>query len=223
MSTYAARTIPAEIRRNVIARDGWACTLCFRAVVERGSDPWRPDAIHLDHITPWAAGGQHTVENLRVTCADCNIRREKPRRVTQQAIIKVKVRDGDYRWPAGYIPPKVVVKKADLLSVAEAAELTGFTHAEILAAVARGELGARKDSPIRVRLPRPSAEQARPQRRRRAVPKSKPVAHAEPESAPRPPHGYPRWLLKSWAERIAAGLPVPEYAAEIVTTGRTTI
>lgn len=35
----------------------------------RGSD------CHVDHITPLSTGGRHSVENLCVSCADCNLKK----------------------------------------------------------------------------------------------------------------------------------------------------
>jgi len=29
----------------------------------------------FDHIIPWSKGGRHTVDNLRIACLSCNIRR----------------------------------------------------------------------------------------------------------------------------------------------------
>lgn len=66
----AERNIPAAVRRAVIARDGMVCQLCREAVT--------PQTMHLDHIKHWADGGENVVENLRVTCAPCNLRRPGP-------------------------------------------------------------------------------------------------------------------------------------------------
>lgn len=48
------------------------CPLC--KVKLNGKWP-EPDAPQLDHIVPINAGGSHTYSNVRVICADCNLRR----------------------------------------------------------------------------------------------------------------------------------------------------
>lgn len=30
----------------------------------------------FDHILAWSAGGEHTLENLRLICLDCNVQRQ---------------------------------------------------------------------------------------------------------------------------------------------------
>ena len=59
------REIPLGLRYRVLLRDGNQCKLCGR----------RPPQIeiHIDHIRPWAAGGETVMENLRVLCSDCNL------------------------------------------------------------------------------------------------------------------------------------------------------
>ena len=54
--------VPLMLQRLVFERDGSVCTYC--------RDTKGP--FHLDHIYPWALGGQHTAENLTVACARCN-------------------------------------------------------------------------------------------------------------------------------------------------------
>lgn len=53
------RHIPAHIRRLVWARDGGRCTYPNCA---------SEFALELDHIIPFAKGGQHSAENLRLRC-----------------------------------------------------------------------------------------------------------------------------------------------------------
>jgi hypothetical protein len=57
------RAIPMEIARQVWLRDGRTCRQC--------SDTLGP--FHLDHVYPWSKGGPHTLENLQVLCAPCNL------------------------------------------------------------------------------------------------------------------------------------------------------
>lgn len=54
--------IPLDIQRAVRLRDGDACAYCGAT----------EGPFHLDHIIPWAHGGEHSLENLTVACAPCN-------------------------------------------------------------------------------------------------------------------------------------------------------
>lgn len=42
---------------------------------------------HVDHITPLNTGGRHTITNLRVTCAHCNLTRPKDGRDIDQLVL----------------------------------------------------------------------------------------------------------------------------------------
>ena len=59
--------IPSQVREAVRRRDGLVCQLCYAPVSSAD--------VHLDHIAPFSAGGTDTVENLRVTHSQCNLRR----------------------------------------------------------------------------------------------------------------------------------------------------
>jgi len=56
------RSIPAAIKRAVIARDGGVCVYCGA----------KPDRIFLDHRMPVSRGGEHSEANLCVSCHRCN-------------------------------------------------------------------------------------------------------------------------------------------------------
>lgn len=58
-------TVELVSRSSVIARDGKVCYLCLRPVDDAN--------IHLDHVIPLSRGGAHTMGNLRVACAPCNL------------------------------------------------------------------------------------------------------------------------------------------------------
>ena len=62
------RDIPLGLRYLVLRRDGNRCPLCGRSPQ---SEP--PAEIHVDHIEPWALGGETVLENLRVLCRECNL------------------------------------------------------------------------------------------------------------------------------------------------------
>lgn len=92
--TLSRDPISAEVRAEVIARDGMTCQLCGCAVIS-GRDLYREAQIRepgspylpimpaghykrmltLDHIKPRSKGGTHDADNLRVACASCNSRR----------------------------------------------------------------------------------------------------------------------------------------------------
>lgn len=59
--------LPAGVKDEVIARDGYVCQLC-------GGDV-DPLDMHLDHIKPWSKGGPSTVSNLQVAHALCNMKK----------------------------------------------------------------------------------------------------------------------------------------------------
>lgn len=55
-------------RLGIIERDARTCYLCRRSDLQ-------DEQIHLDHVIPLSRGGAHSEDNLRVTCADCNIKK----------------------------------------------------------------------------------------------------------------------------------------------------
>ena len=52
-------------RERVFARDGRVCRIC-------GTDEGE---MHIDHVIPRKYGGTHDLENLRVLCKSCNLRK----------------------------------------------------------------------------------------------------------------------------------------------------
>jgi hypothetical protein len=77
----------AALRVHVHHRDGYRCLRCAaKAEVPAyydGKNPLTTDVmlrgwpviLVLDHITPRAAGGLHTVGNLQTLCETCNLRK----------------------------------------------------------------------------------------------------------------------------------------------------
>jgi len=63
-----SRHIPMVVRRAVLARDGHQCTYAD----ERGRRCAATHFLELDHIQPFALGGAHTVDNLRLRCRSHN-------------------------------------------------------------------------------------------------------------------------------------------------------
>lgn len=142
MSEWRGRRIPLAVRHAVLARDGLFCRHCGVSVKRRGSGPYSPTELHFDHVLHFAAGGLHTVDNLVVSCATCNLRRPN-------SGISLKLRPGDewvvrtargYWWrdPA-YQPPRLLeLAGFDLASVAP-------THEELsvyLRRIVAGRLAA---------------------------------------------------------------------------------
>jgi HNH endonuclease len=67
------RHIPAAVRRDVFERDGHRCTYAGLTGKQCGSSY----DLELDHIQPFAVGGKHVADNLRVLCATHNQHRAK--------------------------------------------------------------------------------------------------------------------------------------------------
>jgi len=61
-----SRNINWRLRAMVLMKDGAKCKLC-------GATPQDGAKLHVDHITPWAKGGETVFENLQILCEKCNI------------------------------------------------------------------------------------------------------------------------------------------------------
>ena len=55
----------AELRYQVMRRDGFRCVLCGRSADDGV-------ILQVDHVCPVAKGGKSVLENLRTLCALCN-------------------------------------------------------------------------------------------------------------------------------------------------------
>ena len=78
---YYRRFIPLELKAQIIERDNFKCKICGKQIAE-GVDAKRLvkmayGTFHIDHIVPCQQGGRATLENLRLTCAKCNLSRKK--------------------------------------------------------------------------------------------------------------------------------------------------
>lgn len=62
------REIGLQLRFKVFKRDNFKCCLC-------GASPAKDPTVelHVDHIIPWAKGGETTLDNLQTLCSKCNI------------------------------------------------------------------------------------------------------------------------------------------------------
>ena len=57
---------------EVFKRDNWHCQLCGKKLNPKHRGTIRDDAPELDHIIPWAQGGEHSYRNTQCTCRKCN-------------------------------------------------------------------------------------------------------------------------------------------------------
>lgn len=62
------RDINLRLRFKVMQRDNFKCCMC-------GASPAKDPSVELqiDHIIPWAKGGETTLENLQTLCTKCNL------------------------------------------------------------------------------------------------------------------------------------------------------
>lgn len=62
-----SRNVPLKMRLAVLKRDDYKCVLCGRSpAINAGV------TLHIDHIFPYANGGETIKDNLRTLCAECN-------------------------------------------------------------------------------------------------------------------------------------------------------
>lgn len=60
------RNINWRLRALVLMRDGGRCQLC-------GAEAKNGAKLHIDHVIPWANGGETKLNNLQALCEVCNI------------------------------------------------------------------------------------------------------------------------------------------------------
>lgn len=65
-SKRGSRNINWRLRALVLMRDGGRCQLC-------GAEARHGAKLHVDHVKPWANGGETKLANLQVLCEVCNI------------------------------------------------------------------------------------------------------------------------------------------------------
>ncbi len=61
--------IAKEVKRKVYMRDSGSCVMCHENEINLKK---MGRIMTYDHIIPWRAGGEHTVENLQLMCDVCN-------------------------------------------------------------------------------------------------------------------------------------------------------
>lgn len=78
---YLRRYVPIDMKVRLLERDNFKCQICGKFVtscrdarrfVKLGSGLY-----HIDHIVPAIQGGRATMENLRISCPECNLKRHK--------------------------------------------------------------------------------------------------------------------------------------------------
>lgn len=78
---YLQRFIPMDLKVEIIERDGFKCHLCGKFITSdrdaRRLAKHGCGMYHIDHIVPVSQGGRATLENLRLTCPICNLKRKK--------------------------------------------------------------------------------------------------------------------------------------------------
>lgn len=127
---------------------------------------YRPNQLHFDHVKPWASGGDHSFDNLVVSCARCNLGRKKPSINLRTAYTWVEYRYGKYWWPEGYSPPRLVEPDHCSFLLAEVAG-PRRPALSIVQRVHRGEVAATgPGEPVCIDMPPTHATPARRGRRR---------------------------------------------------------
>lgn len=59
-------------REQLFERDGWRCYICGDSTPKELMGSHHPKAPEIDHVVPFAAGGQHTWVNTACACRACN-------------------------------------------------------------------------------------------------------------------------------------------------------
>ena len=69
-SNRGSRYIPLKLRLQVMDRDNFMCVKC------KDTRQTKPELkFHIDHIIPWSLGGKTELENLRLLCSECNLKK----------------------------------------------------------------------------------------------------------------------------------------------------
>ena len=78
---YLRRFIPLDMKVELVERDGFKCKICGKFLTScreaRRFVKLGQGLYHIDHIVPVVQGGRATLENLRLTCPECNLKRKK--------------------------------------------------------------------------------------------------------------------------------------------------
>ena len=78
---YLRRFVSLDMKAEIIERDGFKCKICGKFLTtcqdSRRFAKLGHGLYHIDHIVPCQQGGRATLENLRLTCPECNIKRKR--------------------------------------------------------------------------------------------------------------------------------------------------
>lgn len=78
---YLRRFVSVDMKADIIERDGFKCQICGKYLTScRDAKRFAKlgeGLYHIDHIVPCQQGGRATMENLRLTCPECNLKRKK--------------------------------------------------------------------------------------------------------------------------------------------------
>lgn len=72
-TSYGAKIIDRFDRYEIFERDDWTCQLC--GVRCSSPDPYSLTSATVDHIQPFARGGDHSFMNTQTACLSCNARK----------------------------------------------------------------------------------------------------------------------------------------------------
>lgn len=71
---YSKHNTPREpnlkLRFQVLKRDNFKCCICGRSPANTPGLE-----LHIDHVKPWAKGGETTIDNLQTLCSNCNLKK----------------------------------------------------------------------------------------------------------------------------------------------------
>ncbi len=82
---FEHKTVNSGLKYRIIFRDKSICQLCLKKislVYHKNGLPYLcygygKSPFHIDHIKQKIEGGKNTLNNLRLTCARCNMKRRK--------------------------------------------------------------------------------------------------------------------------------------------------
>ena len=78
---YLRRFVSQDMKRAILERDSLKCAICGKYLTScrdiKRFLKLGQGLYHIDHIVPVLQGGRATMENLRLTCPECNLKRKK--------------------------------------------------------------------------------------------------------------------------------------------------
>ena len=63
------RDVNLRLRFHVLQRDNFTCCICGASPAKDGGKT----KLHVDHVLPWAKGGETVLQNLQTLCSECNL------------------------------------------------------------------------------------------------------------------------------------------------------